>query len=90
MTDTPQVIITWMTKHDNESICSLAWNNGAGPARVYARDQYDSRLDLGRDRTKDGPIPYFKNYREALAWMLANRGEQCQVDVIAAHRLGLI
>jgi hypothetical protein len=85
-----QIIIAWMQKGDNDSIFTLGWNNGQGPTRVYDKDRYDARLDMGRDRDRDGPLPCFANYREAMAWMLANRGEQCQVTVPAAMRLGLV
>ena len=86
----PKVIITWMQPNDNETVCSLGWNSGQGPTRIYDKDHYDGRLDLGRDRTKDGPLPHFNKAREAFAWMLANRGKQCQVHVTVGRAMGLL
>lgn len=83
-----QVIIMWMSKHDNTSVNSLGYNSGHGPTRVYEKDKYDPRLDLGRDRERNGPLPHFSKSREALAWMLGHRGEQCQVSLDAAKSFG--
>jgi hypothetical protein len=84
----PQVVITWMQPNDNETVCSLAWDGGRGKTRVYDKDHYDARLDI--DREKDGPLPYFDKPREAFAWMLADRGKQCQVHITVGRAMGLL
>lgn len=78
------VCIAWTASHA-ESLYFLAFDGGAGPVRVYPRDQYDSRLDLAR--VGKGPLPFFDSPVLALAWMNENPGEQCQVTVTAARLL---
>jgi hypothetical protein len=37
--DVPHVIIVW--SNDGEHMCTLGYNGGKGPIRVYRRGQYD-------------------------------------------------
>jgi hypothetical protein len=83
----PIVFIVWIPKHGIPQFCFLAWNSGAGPVRAYYKDCYDGRLDL--DRAGQPPIPYFSNREEAIAWMLAHKGEQCQIDAGLADIFGV-
>jgi hypothetical protein len=64
----------------NEDVVNTLVYDGHEP-RIYEKDDYDPRVDLGRDREKEGPIPYFNNARQAIYYMLANPGKQCQLDV---------
>lgn len=70
---TESVWIVWSPDGDLENVRTLGYNGGNGPDRVYTRDAYDSRLDAG--------LPYFRTVREVLAFLVANPGKQCQVDV---------
>ena len=56
--------------------------------RVYLRDLYDGRLDLGRDGLP--PHPYFDSVHEAFEHMAKNRGLDgtCQIDVRLRDALG--
>lgn len=77
---TESVIIVWSPDGDLENVRTLGYNGGNGPDRVYTRDAYDPRVGL----TESGePIPYFRTAREACAFLVANPGKQCQVDVRA-------
>ena len=79
---TPRVIICWMSNHD--TIMSLAYNNGEGVVRVYPKNQYDGRLNLGRASL----LPYFDSPKEAYAWMKGNPDAQCQCNTKIAPALG--
>jgi hypothetical protein len=87
------VAIMWATnttnaeKADDLSFSFLAYNSGNGPVRVYHRDQYDSRCDLGRDRAKDGPLPYFANWQAAERFLLTSPDKTLvQIEVRALRR----
>jgi hypothetical protein len=56
--------------------------------RVYVRDNYDPRLDLGREGLP--PRPYFTSLWDALEHMAANPGTDgtCQVDVRLRGEMG--
>lgn len=60
---------------------------GSEGVREFERDRYDSRVDLGRDRAKDGPIPFFESAVEAFAWLGKNPGQQCQIPAWKAREL---
>ena len=85
MTSVP-VCIAWTASHA-ESLYFLTFDGdgGAGSVRVYPRDQYDWRLNLGRG--DKGPLPFFDEPVTALAWMNENPGKRCQVALAAARRL---
>lgn len=70
-----QVFIAWVGKGEKH-FSFLAYDNGNGQIRVYEKDKYDGRLDLGRTE----PLPYFDSYAAAIFWMANHKGEQCQVD----------
>lgn len=72
------VWIVWSPDGDLENVRTLAYNGGNGDARVYDRDNYDSRVGLDADGS---PIPYFRHAREVLAFLCANPGKQCQADI---------
>lgn len=75
---TESVWIVWSPNGDLDNVRTLGWNGGNGPDRVYTRDAYDARCGL----TDDGELlPYFRTAREACAFLVANPGKQCQVDV---------
>jgi len=60
--------------------------------RVYRRDHYDARCDLGRNvNPRVDPLPYFDVAGEALDYMLRHRGVagMCQVDVCELKAMGL-
>ncbi len=83
------IVIMWATNFEPDGVSYgfLAHNGGNGPVRVYHRDQYDARCDLGRDRAKDGPLPYFGNWQHARQFFLANPARtECQVDIRALRR----
>jgi hypothetical protein len=87
-TDEPRelVMVVWVEDR-GRSINTLAYHNGRGLVRVYHRDAYDLRLDMGRpDPTV--PIPYHGSKLEALLWMADHRGEQCQVLLRVGVELG--
>lgn len=56
--------------------------------RVYVRDLYDGRLDLGREGLP--PRPYFDSVNDAFDHMAKNRGSggTCQIDVRLRVDLG--
>lgn len=70
---TESVWIVWSPDGDLNNVRTLGYNGGNGPDRVYTRDSYDGRLDAG--------LPYFRTAREACAFLVANPGKQCQVDI---------
>ena len=77
MANNAQVWIVWSPGGDLDYIKALCY--GDGSCRVYNRNHYDARVDLGRNE-QDKPIPYFRHRHEVLAFLVANPGEQCQVD----------
>lgn len=78
-----RVIILWMSSGDVADLFALSYANNQ--ARSYHRDHYDARLV----RENASRLPYFDNAVEAVAWMYANPGSQCQVAVgDATRRLG--
>lgn len=68
------VIIVWF---DGDEFCSLAYDNGKGPIRVYPRDQYDARLDLGRDE----PIMFCGNEDQARVFMTSQPGVDGAIQI---------
>lgn len=83
-----EVIILWKEKHGTaaHTVMTLAYYSGQGKVRVYHRDQYDGRLDLGRGT----PLPYFADGMLALLHMERHLGldGMCQVSVRTAGALG--
>ena len=88
------VIIVWASSAAaaaEGNLSRLAYGNG--DARVYDRDAYDPRIDLGRDRGQDGPVPFFTNVLAALWWCGEHPRQPCQVQVEGprgARRAGLL
>jgi len=80
----PRVFICWVSSSSHDHIMSLTYNNGMGLVRVYQKDRYDSRLNLGRTE----PLPYFDEPSEAYIWMKKNPDEQCQCNTKIAPSLG--
>lgn len=76
MSKTANVWIAWAPNGDPEDIRTLVFHDGQ--PRVYERNNYDPRIDLGR--TDNSPIPCFRHARAALAFLVANPGKECQVD----------
>jgi len=75
---TESVWIVWSPDGDLNNVRTLGYYGGNGPDRVYTRDSYDARCGL----TESGELlPYFRTAREACAFLVANPGKQCQVDV---------
>jgi hypothetical protein len=79
----PAVLIVWF---DGKEFCTLAHDNGDGAIRVYPRDQYDARIDLGRDE----PLLYCGSERHARAHMTAAQGRDgaCQIPTWLAPAFG--
>lgn len=77
MSTKAQVWIVWSPDGDLENVRVLSY--GDGSSRVYARDNYDSRVDLGREQGERAP--YFRHRSAALAFLCANPGKECQVDI---------
>jgi hypothetical protein len=87
------VAIIWATNTtdartgDDLDFHFLAYNGGNGAVRTYHRDQYDARCDLGRDRAKDGPLPYFGNWQHAERFLLASPDRTLiQIEIRALRR----
>lgn len=87
------VAIVWATNVDRAKTVDdldfhfLAYDGGNGDVRVYHRDQYDPRCDLGRDRAKDGPLPYFGNWQAAERFLLTSPARTlCQIEIRALRR----
>lgn len=78
-----KVVIVWLDRKESD-ISALAWNGGGGPLRVYEKDEYDTRLVLG----KTDRLPVFTSATDALIWMKANIGEPTQVSLPCAQVLG--
>ena len=76
MSTKAQVWIVWSPDGDLDNVRVLSY--GDGSSRVYERDHYDSRVDLGRNNNEKAP--YFRRRAEALAFLTANPGKECQVD----------
>ena len=84
------VAILWIPTHvdvDENGDCEIACLTGHGGMRTYERDNYDGRVDLGRDREKDGPIPFFEKFSEAMDYMKAHKGESVQVPAYIARQI---
>jgi len=84
------VAIVWTTNPTNPdpSFSFLAYDGGAGPVRVYHRDQYDGRCDLGRNRAKDGPLPFFRHWQEAFDYLTVSPpSTTIQVEVGVLRRV---
>lgn len=79
-----RVVIVWLDSKEADSISALAWNGGAGSLRVYDKDNYDSRLALG----KSDKLPFFASATDALIWMKENVGEPAQISLPCAQVLG--
>jgi hypothetical protein len=79
-----KIVIVWLDSKNAESVSALAWNGGAGPLRVYEKDNYDTRLALGKSDT----LPLFTSATDAIIWMKANVGEPTQVSLPCAQVLG--
>ena len=79
-----KVVIVWLDDKSAESISALAWNGGNGPLRVYDKDNYDSRLVLG----KSDKLPFFASATDALIWMKTNVGEPTQISLPCAQVFG--
>lgn len=77
------VLIVW---YEGGEFCTLAHDNGAGPIRIYPRDQYDARLDLGRDE----PIMFCGNEDQARVFMTSSPGVDgaCQIPTWLAPAFG--
>jgi hypothetical protein len=81
------VIIAWVDGWSAaDSVSTLGYNNGKGGVRVYEKDNYDGRVDLGCPPGERRP--FFDNAREALLWMAAHRDQQIQLSVSAARDMG--
>jgi hypothetical protein len=81
------VIIAWIDDHVAADVVStLGYNGGRGGIRVYEKDNYDGRVDLGCPPGERRP--FFENSREALAWMATHRDQQIQLSVGAAVAMG--
>lgn len=80
------VIVTWMPAHGEISVATIAYDNGRGPVRIYERDRYDGRCNLGRTE----PLPFFATAEEAMRFMALTRGQDsmCQVACGEAHHFG--
>jgi hypothetical protein len=72
----PSVWVVWSPDGDLDNVKTLVY--GDGSTRVYPKDEYDGRIDLGR--TEKTPIPYFRYRTAAVAFLVANPGKECQVD----------
>lgn len=68
------VIIAW---HNGDEFCTLAHDNGNGPIRVYPLNEYDARLDLGRD----GPIMFCGVEDQARVFMTSQPGRAGAVQI---------
>lgn len=77
MSTKAQVWIVWSPNGNLENIYTLTYHDGS--SRVYNRDNYDSRVDLARAEGEHAP--YFRHTRDALAFLCANPGKECQVDI---------
>ena len=86
-----EVIMVW---REGDEFRTLAYNSGKGQVRVYHRDQYDGRCDLGREprfrSARAEPLPYFAEAHRAAEHMAKRPGldGMCQVQVRAAGSLG--
>jgi hypothetical protein len=68
------VLVVWF---DGDEFCTLAHDNGEGAIRVYPRDQYDARLDLGRDE----PIMFCGSEDQARVFMTGAPGREGAVQI---------
>lgn len=89
--DYPEIVmICWIEKFDTElpEISTVAYHSGSGSPRVYVKDAYDGRFDLGS--TPDQKLSYFDNANSAFRYMILNKGHQfaCQVNICVVHELG--
>lgn len=87
---TEPVCVVWIDKHvepDEEGAYAISVLTGYEGLRLSEKDKYDARLDMGRDREKDGPLPFFSNFREAMAYMVAHKGEQIQIPAWQGSKL---
>jgi hypothetical protein len=83
----PQVFMVWMnTVPGKDTFQTLAYYGGKGQIRVYYKDRYDPRCDLGLE----GKRPYFDNATDAVVYMSKNRGTEgmCQVHHRCAKAFG--
>jgi hypothetical protein len=81
------VIVAWINDWSAaDTVNTLGYDGGRGPVRVYEKDNYDSRMDLGN--APGSKLPYFEHAPEALLWMAAHRDQHIQLDTNAALSLG--
>ncbi len=80
---TSKVVIAWIPNYDDSTVHGLAYAGGKALIRVFLKDEYDSRLDIGRCKK----LPYFDDYDTALLWMIFNKASMCQIDLIVAVRM---
>ena len=84
----PQVFMVWMngTRDKDYTFETLAYHSGKGQVRVYYKDQYDPRCDLGLE----GKRPYFDNSGDAVKYMSDHPGQDgmCQVHHRCAKAFG--
>lgn len=80
MASKAKVWIVWSPDGDLDNLRVLSYGDGA--SRVYDRDNYDGRVDLGREPGERAP--YFRYRQAALAFLVANPGKECQVDTRTA------
>jgi tetratricopeptide (TPR) repeat protein len=82
--------IVWVTNADapSEMVYNFLAYGSGGLIRVYQRDHYDARCDLGRNRAKDGPLPYFRSWKDVNRFFLVNPDRtECQVDIRTLRRV---
>ena len=80
------VCVVWRTAWQDASELSVL--NGYQGVRLYARDQLDPRLMLGRT----APLPFFDDALLVLAYLADHRGSEhtVQLALPAARSLGVI
>ena len=79
-----RVFIVWMGKGEDAKFSYLTYSDGT--IRVYYKNRYDDRLNLGQEEL----LPYFDEFLECAKWMAQNRGKQCQANVGVAGAFGVI
>jgi hypothetical protein len=78
------VIIIWIREGEHaEHVQTLAYNSGRGPIRVYRRDEYDPRCNMGNEHR----LPFFTSGGDAVHWCLEHRGQQCQLRESGGRKL---
>jgi hypothetical protein len=79
------VVVIFKKPHDDDQTVRVV-TFGSGEARVYEKDQIDTRAYLGDDKLP----PFFEKPSEAFKYIDEHRNMCAQLPLWAAQRLGLV